>query len=299
MLLRQIRYFVTVVECNSFTEAAEQCYISQSAISQQIQTLEGELGVELLKRSGRKFSATPAGESFFQPGQLLLEEASELQRETMRIGHKNHPVLNVGYLSIYSGPEFGLAVAEIAQNHPETDIQVHSGTHEELYEMLLSGRVDLVLSDPRRSFSEEYVNYPIFTGYCYIECAGHGLLAEHTQVTLADLKRRPCILVSSQAQRRTEQDYYEKTLGFTGPFLFAENLEEARRLVIGGKGYLPLLETSNTMPQMGGRVKRIPLYRGERQVQRSYYAFWPQKRDAPLLREFANILKELFGHGEE
>lgn len=42
MLLRQIKYFVTVVDCNSFTEAAERLFISQSAISQQIQALEKE-----------------------------------------------------------------------------------------------------------------------------------------------------------------------------------------------------------------------------------------------------------------
>ena len=53
MLLRQMKYFAAVVECGSFTEAAEQCYISQSAISQQIRTLEKELGVELLHRGNR------------------------------------------------------------------------------------------------------------------------------------------------------------------------------------------------------------------------------------------------------
>ena len=53
LLLRQMRYFVAVADCRSFTEAAEQCYISQSAISQQIQALEQELGVALLCRQGR------------------------------------------------------------------------------------------------------------------------------------------------------------------------------------------------------------------------------------------------------
>lgn len=48
MLLRQMKYFSAVVDCNSFTEAAEQCYISQSAISQQIQALERNLGVLLI-----------------------------------------------------------------------------------------------------------------------------------------------------------------------------------------------------------------------------------------------------------
>ena len=41
MLLKQMKYFVMVVDCNSFTEAAQQCFISQSAISQQIKLLEG------------------------------------------------------------------------------------------------------------------------------------------------------------------------------------------------------------------------------------------------------------------
>jgi DNA-binding transcriptional LysR family regulator len=54
-VIKQIKYFQAVVRCQSFTEAAEECFISQSAISQQIQALERELGVELLKREKRKF----------------------------------------------------------------------------------------------------------------------------------------------------------------------------------------------------------------------------------------------------
>ena len=56
MLLKQMKYFITVVDLHSFTEAAEQCFISQSAISQQIKALEKELGVRLFERSKRQFS---------------------------------------------------------------------------------------------------------------------------------------------------------------------------------------------------------------------------------------------------
>lgn len=53
MLLKQMKDFITVVDCHSFTEAAEQCFISQSAISQQIIALEKELGIRLFERNKR------------------------------------------------------------------------------------------------------------------------------------------------------------------------------------------------------------------------------------------------------
>ena len=81
MLLKQMKYFISVVECNSFTEAAEQCYISQSAISQQIKALEQELGVDLIKRNNRQFTLTPAGEYFYRHGVELVSEIDNLKRE--------------------------------------------------------------------------------------------------------------------------------------------------------------------------------------------------------------------------
>lgn len=91
MLLRQIKYFVTVIDCNSFTEAAERLFISQSAISQQIQALEKELGVQLIVRQNRRFSLTPAGEYFYNRGKGLLDEADELCRCFTQPGaHRSH-----------------------------------------------------------------------------------------------------------------------------------------------------------------------------------------------------------------
>lgn len=82
MLLRQIYYFSKVIEFNSFTEAAEECFISQSAISQQIQALEADLGVQLIVRENRKFTLTPAGEYFYKNSLILLDEAERLKKDT-------------------------------------------------------------------------------------------------------------------------------------------------------------------------------------------------------------------------
>lgn len=64
MLLKQMRYFCAVVDAGGFTRAADEIYVSQSAISQQVGALEKELGVQLLNRKGRSFTLTAAGEHF-------------------------------------------------------------------------------------------------------------------------------------------------------------------------------------------------------------------------------------------
>ena len=65
-MFKQMQYFVSVVETQSFTKAAEECYISQSAISQQIRALEEELGVSLLVRKKKIVAPTSAGEYFYK-----------------------------------------------------------------------------------------------------------------------------------------------------------------------------------------------------------------------------------------
>ena len=73
-MLKRLKYFQAVVRLNSFSEAAEENYISQSAISQQIQALERELGFKLLERRNRTFDLTPAGEYFYQKSLVLTAD---------------------------------------------------------------------------------------------------------------------------------------------------------------------------------------------------------------------------------
>ncbi len=176
-MLKQIKYFQAVVRCNSFSEAAEECYISQSAISQQIQALERELGVSLLERRNRKFMVTPAGEHFYKKSLILTADFDKLCRETVQIACGKDARLCVGYLKGYSGREFHQAVADFTEKYPDVSIQIINGNHEELYDELRQERVDLVLSDQRRAFSDEYVNSLLITHECYIEIAGRHAIA--------------------------------------------------------------------------------------------------------------------------
>ena len=292
MLFRQMKYFISVVECNSFTEAVEQCYISQSAISQQIRSLEKELGVELIHRENRRFTLTPAGEYFYEQSKGILNEVEDIRRETFRIGKDKEMELKIGYLRCYSGQELHQAVAEFSRLYPEVSIHIVNGTHEELYDLLRFGGADLVLTDQRRAFSDKYANFQLLKCGCYAELSVRSPLAEQESVTMEELKRQACILISSREQQNIEEDYYKNTLGFGGRFLFAENMEEGRLMVAGNRGFLPV-ERVGTLPPCGTGVKRLPVMEQGQQLKRNYCLFWVKENANYYIEEFAEILRKL------
>lgn len=292
-MIKQMKYFQAVVRCKSFTEAAEECFISQSAISQQIQALEHELGVKLLNRQNRKFSLTPAGEHFYQKSLVLMADFERLCQETVRIANKDNAELRIGYLKCYGGQEFRLAVAEFSEKYPDVSVHIINGNHEDLYDALRSGGVDLILSDQRRAFSDEYVNFILATSECYIEIAARNPLASLENIETDDLKNIPCILIASPEQQENERTYYQEIVGIKGDFLFAENLEEARFLVIGGKGFMPI-EGGENEPGFAAALRRILLTRKGKTIKRKYCAFWKTDNSGYYVEEFANILKSKF-----
>ena len=292
MLLKQMKYFITIVDCHSFTEAAELCYISQSAISQQMKALENELGVELFKRNNRQFTLTLAGEYFYRHGKELIEEIETLKKETIRRGEDQELSLKIGYLRCYGAQELHHAIAQFSKTYPEVAISITNGTHEELYELLKSHDVDLVISDQRRAFNNDYFNYELLYSDCFIEISNLNPLSQKDKLTKEDLKRISCILVSTKQQESTEKDFYQNTLGFSNQFLFAQTLEEARLMVVSNRGFLPI-EAVGTLPPPAPGISRIPLYHHDKQLQRNYCAFWEKAKTSYYIQEFAELLRQL------
>ena len=236
MLLRQIQHFQAIVQENSFTEAAELCHISQSGISQSIKALEDEIGVQLIVRKNRSFELTEAGKHFYKKSLVISADLEQLCRETVLIDRKEATELRLGVLSTYSGDEFNRAIAAFSEKYPKVEITVFSGNHEDLYDGLRFGRIDLVLNDQRRAFSDAYENLILMETACYVELASHNPLSGLDAVSVEALKNTPCILVASPEQQEEEQRFYRDIIGFKGEFLFAETLQVQSRRDAGGGG---------------------------------------------------------------
>ena len=276
MLLRQMKYFVEVVDCDSFTQAAARCYISQSAISQQISALESDLGVKLVERNGRKFNLTCAGEYFYSKCKSILESVDEARSETIRIGSDSELKLNIGYLSGYDGRELQSAVIDFSGIYPEVIVNVFKGTHEDLYRALRSGAASVVLNDQRRAFSDEYENFILAQTPAFIDVSISHVLAKAQSVTVDETEKFPCILVAQKGEEETERIFYENTLGIGKQFLFASSLDEARLMTMSGRGFL-LVESVE--PDAEEPLVRLEVRRADGSpIVRTYCAFWQKRR---------------------
>ena len=294
MLLRQIECFCAVARLGSFTKAAEECHVSQSAISQQVKALEADLDAQLIERHGRNFRLTTAGEVLARQGEDLLGGVNRLRRAVADAAYEGQR-LSVGYLNRYEGWEVQSAVAAFALRHPSVKINARAESHDGLYRGILAGEFDILVNDRRRELSDEFENRLLFTAHDYIEVSEGCSVASASEVLLPQLRRIPCILVAQPDQQEIEAAYYRDVLGFQCEFIFAQTVEQAHMMAAGNQGFFPF-ESRNREAVHGSVLRRIPLVDANG-VQRSheYWAFWLKSRTNTLTEEFAGILQGMFG----
>lgn len=293
MLFRQIEYFQAIVEAGNFYQAAEKCSVSQSAISQQIKKLEQELGVKLLDRHNRTFSLTPSGEHFYRKSLILVSDLEQIKLETKRIASNDHAILRIGYYKGYHGNELSEAVAAFSAKYPTIEISIMVGSHDELYKSLESDRVDLVLSDQRRAFSDLYNNEILSESHTYIEISKHNPLSRLEMVEIAELKNTPCILVINSSGQEEEKAYYEDIVGIKGDYLFADSVQEARLKIITGQGYMPV-DVIGNQACANSTIERVPLVRNGEPIRKTYCAFWRKDNSKSYTKDFAKMIKAIF-----
>lgn len=293
MLLRQIEYLQAVIETGNFYQAAQECHVSQSAISQQIKKLENELGVKLLDRHNRTFSLTPAGEHFYRKSLVLTNDIEQMKQETIKIANNDNAILRIGYYKGYQGNELSEAIAIFSSKYPTVEVNIMVGSHDELYRAMENDTVDLVLNDQRRAFSDAYHNEIVSQSHMYIEISKNNPLSRLDTVEVSELKNIPCILVINPSGQQEEQTYYEDIVGIKGDFLFANTIQEARLMISSGQGYMPI-DIMGDSEWFDLTINRIPLVRNGIPVRKTYCAFWRKDNSGYYIEEFSEILEQCF-----
>lgn len=99
MTLQQMRYFIAVAQNLSFSKAAQQNFVSQTAVSQQIKLLEEELGTQLLQRTRHSVALTSAGQVLYEYAGRIVDLAEDAVRRTQAAASESGSPLEIGIMS--------------------------------------------------------------------------------------------------------------------------------------------------------------------------------------------------------
>jgi LysR family nitrogen assimilation transcriptional regulator len=208
MDLRQLRYFVKVVECGNVTRASEALHIAQPAISQQMRNLERDLGMQLLERSVQGVAPTAAG-------QTLYRHAIELLRQ---LG-----VLPQGRVSVAMPSSTARMVAiplarTIRDRYPGIALELVEAPSAELGSLIGSGRVELaVVVDAVET--RGVAAQRLLTEALYL-IAWPEFQMPREPVSIAELARMPLILPSAPNTIRSRVEWALREAGLPCEILF-------------------------------------------------------------------------------
>jgi len=165
MDLRHLRYFVAVAEEGHITRAAGRLGIQQPPLSQQIQGLERELEVQLLRRLPRGVELTAAGEALLAEARTILGRVEEARLAVKRAARGETGRVGIGFTSSASfHPLVPRAIRAFRERHPLVAVSLEESGTGELVEAIRVGRIDAA-----------FVRSPIAAA---AEIAVHSLLAE-------------------------------------------------------------------------------------------------------------------------
>lgn len=209
METRKLEHFIELAMTGSFSRAAINLHLTQSALSKSIQSLEAELGVQLIERMGRRCTTTTAGSAMVTRARNLLNEVDNLTIAVRGEGDISG-TLRVGF---GAGPGASMTsdlITHFLGNYPKVKLLLRRGTVQFLMSALRDRSIDVVLIDTRSlTQSDDLHVESVGALKSGIMCrAGHPLTLKPS-VTLDDVLQFPilCTAVSDEAARMTQEHF--------------------------------------------------------------------------------------------
>lgn len=155
MNINQLKYFVAVAEQHSFTKAAVQCYLSQTAITQQIHALEKSIGIPLIDRNTRPISLTPAGEIFLNEAKAILSRMDAALSRTREASTGLVGTLRIGYTKGYEHSSLIKKLRAFRHAYPGVFVTCHRCDTDALAAGLLNNDFDLIFTWDSTNLSQD------------------------------------------------------------------------------------------------------------------------------------------------
>jgi len=208
MEIRQLNYFVAVAEELHFARAALRVHIAQPAMSAQIQSLERELGVQLLIRNSKGAELTRAGATFYERAKRILSDIDLSKEITRSVAGKTVTRIRIGTIYPATVGVLPAFLARVAKKFPDIQLQVSSGSTDDIIRSLKSGRLNIGFIRPveniggLRFFSLAHERY-------LLAVEKGNPLACRKEIGVEDLRDQKIISFSRQNLSYTERYFAE------------------------------------------------------------------------------------------
>ena len=235
--LRQLAYFVTTADSGSIQAAADELFLSQSAMSSALADLERALGTQLFVRQrGKGRELTPAGHALLAKARRLLAEAEELQAAADDEQSALRGPLTIGCFEVFAPSLLPRLIAGFTQLHPAVDIDFIEADGADLVRLLQLGRVDVAIMFEGQTATNLVTAVIAEPTPHVLVPAGHPV-AGLRDVSLADLADEPLILIDSIPSRDFVLGAFQ-SVGVEPRIRFrSANLAVVRGLVARGLGF--------------------------------------------------------------
>ncbi len=243
MDLSALQAFVAVAQNASFSHAAEQLFVSQSAISKRIAQLETDIKAQLFDRIGRKVALTEAGHALLPRAQRLLNDAKELQRVVADLQGDIAGKLTMGtshHIGLHRLPN---PLRQFTQLHPHVELDIQFMDSEEACHAVEVGELELAIvtlpPTPRERLSLTTIWHDPLV---FVAAKDHALC--HQKSSLADLAEHSAVLPSTHTYTRGILESLLRNQGLALNVAMETNyLETLRMLVSTGLGWSLLPKT--------------------------------------------------------
>jgi len=205
MELRHLRYFLAVGEALNFTKAAAQLRVAQPALSRQVQDLEEEIGVDLMKRSPRGVTLTAEGKLFLEEVRELLKRADESVEKVRALARGEYGELHVGYAPSPTVEILPPALAAFQKAVPRVKLLLHDLSSDELITGLRDASLELAIMVEPIGEQTAGIEFELLHTYplCVAITAAHPF-ARLKSITLEMLAAEPLVGL----RRKDYSEYY-------------------------------------------------------------------------------------------
>jgi len=205
MELRHLRYFLAVGDALNFTKAAAQLRVAQPALSRQVQDLEDEIGVDLLRRSPRGVTLTAEGKLFLEEVRELLKRADESVEKVRALARGEYGELHIGYAPSPTVEILPPALTAFQKAVPRVKVLLHDLSSDELITGLQNGTLELAIMVPPAGDQTAGIQFEVLRTYplCVAITAMHPF-ARLKSITLEMLAAEPLVGL----RRKDYPEYY-------------------------------------------------------------------------------------------